>query len=273
MAITIPLATERRISVDGLSLYTRRRPGRAQPPLLLLHGIGGSLTSWAPLLSPLSDRDVVMIDAPGMGRSAVPARPLRLWEIADYIAGAIETLGLDRVDVLGYSLGGMVAQELARRHPALIGKLALVATMMGIGSRQPPSLKIHRVLMSTRRYRDPECAVRDLPLLAGGRTARDPETLASLIATRALHPPSELGYRYQQWAVIGWSSRRWLRDLQMPTLVLHGDDDPVVHVVNGQLIAERIPDATLEVLADAGHMLLFDEPDKAAEILERFLDH
>jgi pimeloyl-ACP methyl ester carboxylesterase len=72
---------------------------------------------------------------------------------------------------------------------------------------------------------------------------------------------------------MGWSSRNWLRDLGMPTLVIHGDDDPVVNVVNGQMLAERIPGATLQVVADAGHMLLFDEPEKVAAILERFLAH
>src|SRR4051794_8671753 len=116
MPSTRESADDRPIEVRGLRLYTRRRPGRAQPPLLLLHGIGGSLTSWAPLLSALEHRDVVMIDAPGVGRSSLPWRPLRLPEIADYIADALHTLALDRVDVLGHSLGGMVAQELARRH-------------------------------------------------------------------------------------------------------------------------------------------------------------
>src|SRR3954454_4557242 len=129
-------AEDRPIEVRGLRLYTRRRPGPAQPPLLLLHGIGGSITSWAPLLSALVNRDVVMIDAPGVGRSSLPWRPLRLPEIADYAAEALRTLELDRVDVLGHSLGGMVAQELARRHPDRVRKLALVATMMGIGSRR-----------------------------------------------------------------------------------------------------------------------------------------
>jgi pimeloyl-ACP methyl ester carboxylesterase len=190
MPVTAPLTTDQRISVDGLNLYTRRRPGRTQPPLLLLHGIGGSLSTWAPLESALDDRDLVMIDAPGVGRSAAPRWPLRLHEIADSIAGAIGILGLERVDLLGFSLGGMVAQEFARRHPDLVERLVLVATMMGIGSRRPPSLKIHRVLMSTRRYHDAECAARDLPVIAGGRTARDPEVLASLIAGRVSHPPS-----------------------------------------------------------------------------------
>src|SRR3954452_19447391 len=271
MASRVSVATDCRINVKGLTLHTRRRPGRAVPPLLLLHGIGGSLTSWSPLLSALRNRDVVMIDAPGVGQSGVPWRPLRISGIADYMAGAVRSLDLERVDVLGFSLGGMVAQELARRHPELVRRLALVSTMMGVGSKNPPSLKVHRALLSTRRYRDPKCAEHDLPLLAGGRTARDPEVLATLMASRMTHPPSELGYRYQQWAAMGWSSRNWLRDLHAPTLVLHGDDDPVVHVVNGQMLAERIPGATLEVVADAGHMLLFDESDKAATILERFL--
>src|SRR4051794_15916091 len=107
------VTSDRPVLVGGLRLHTQRRRGSATPPLLLLHGIGGSLDSWRPLLAALPDRDIVMIDCPGAGRSDVPWHPIPISTIADYVAGAIQQLGImRRVDVLGYSLGGMVAQEL-----------------------------------------------------------------------------------------------------------------------------------------------------------------
>ena len=265
--------TDRVVMVGGLRLYTQRRDGGTAPPLVLLHGIGGSLDSWAPLLAEMPDRDIVMVDSPGTGRSDVPWLPIPLSSVAAYIVGAIRALGLRRrVDVLGYSLGGMVAQEVARRYPLLVRRLILVSTGMGFYSR-PPSPQVQRALMSPRRYTDPAAAERDVPLLAGGRTARDPAALAEIVAARARHRPSPRGYLYQQLATIGWSSRQWLPDLRMPTLVLQGAEDPVVYVENASMLASRIPNAELEIVPSGGHMMLFDESKKIAAILERFLAH
>jgi pimeloyl-ACP methyl ester carboxylesterase len=256
--------------VNGLRLYTQRRPGTAVPPLLLIHGLGGSLESWRPLLAQMPGRDVVMVDSPGAGRSAVPVLPIRMPAIADRVAGAARALGVEQAHILGYSHGGLVAQEVARRHPALVRRLILVATTMGIPAI-PARPKVQRAMLSTRRHHDPAAAERDISLVAGGRTARDPVVLAAILADRAAHPPSRLGYRYQQLAVIGWSSYLWLPRLQAPTLVLHGEDDPAVPLMNARMLARRIPDAQLETIPGAGHMLLFDEPGRAAPILERFL--
>ena len=266
-----PVATDRAVVVRGLRLHTRRRPGSAKPSLLLLHGIGGSLDSWEPLLAALPDRDILMVDSPGAGRSDVPAHPIFMSVIADYVADVVRQAEIVApVDVLGYSLGGLVAQELARRHPALVRRLVLVSTIMGFHG-PPPKLKVQLALMSPARYTNPAAYERQIPLLAGGRTARDPAALAAIIASRVAHPPSQLGYLYQQLGVIGWSSRGWLSELRTPALVLHGDEDPVVDVVNGRMLADRITDAELEVVPGGGHMLLFDESEKAAAILEPFL--
>lgn len=265
-----PEATDRAVVVNGLRLYTRRRPGTATPPLLLIHGIGGSLESWQPLLDQIPGRDVVMVDSPGAGRSAVPALPIRMPAITDRIAGAARALGVEQADVLGYSLGGLVAQEMARRHPALVRRLVLAGTIMGIPA-MPGRPKVQLALLSTRRHHDRGAAARDIPRLAGGRTARDPDVLAAILDSRDAHAPSWLGYRYQQLAVIGWSSYLWLPRLRVPALVLHGEQDPVVPVLNARMLARRIPDAQLEIVPGAGHMLLFDEPDKAAPLIERFL--
>jgi pimeloyl-ACP methyl ester carboxylesterase len=94
--------TDRIVTVNGLRLFTRRRPGRGEGvPLVLVHGIGGSLESWQPLLAAMPDRDVIMIDTPGAGRSQVPILPFPIAGLADCVAGAVRALRVQRVDVLG----------------------------------------------------------------------------------------------------------------------------------------------------------------------------
>jgi pimeloyl-ACP methyl ester carboxylesterase len=266
-----PEHTDRVVTVRGLEIYTRRRPGPASPPLLLVNGLGGSLTSWQPLLDQLPARDVVMVDTPGAGRSQTPRLPLPVRVLADIVAEATRALGIEKADVLGFSHGGTVVQEIAKRQPALVRRVVLVGTMFGFGARPVPA-RAHRRLLSTKRYRDRATAERDFPLLAGGRTARDPEVLAELLDTRESHPPTPRGYYYQQLALAGWSSWLWLKRLPYPTLVLHGAADPVVPQVNARLLASRIPNAELEIIDGAGHLLLFDDSSTVAPVIERFLD-
>lgn len=269
--MTDHLPSDRAVEVRGLEICTRRRPGPHTPPLLLINGLGGSLTSWDPLLEQLPERDVIMVDSPGAGRSSTPTLPILVPALADVIAEVVGELGVGTVDVLGYSHGGTIAQELARRHPATVRKLILTATMFGLGALPVP-LKAHRTLLSTARFRDRAVMVRDMARLAGGRSAREPELLANLLGTRESHPPSTRGYYYQQLSLIGWSSWLWLGRLRCPTLVLHGAADPVVPQLNARLMAWRIPNARLELVADAGHLLLFDEAATAGRIISEFLD-
>lgn len=268
--LPVPGFIDRRVTVDGMELNTRRRPGPIGPTLLLLHGIGGALEAWRPLLAALPGRDVLMVDAPGAGRSDTPDRPLRMPAVADAMVGAARAVGVTKADVLGFSLGGAVAQEVVHRHPDLVRRLILVATMSGLWLR-PPKASAARALLSTKRYRSAEAAARQYPVLAGGRTARDPEALHRILDERAEHPTTPKGYRFQQLGVMGWTSARWLRTVTAPTLVLLGRDDPVIRVPTGRLLAAMIPHAQLEILPGAGHMLLFDDTRRSAPIVDIFL--
>lgn len=254
----------------GLRVQTRRRRGKAGPPLLLIHGLGGSMDSWRAVLDRMPDRDVIMIDTPGMGRSELPSRPLSVGGIADVFAEAIAQLGVTELDILGYSHGGTVVQEFVHRHPGLVRRVVLVCTVAG-QPWIPPGFRAQRALMSTKRYRSRAAAKRDLPVLAGGRTARDPEVLAEMLADREANVPSKTGYRYLQIAALPWSSHLWLHSIKHEVLVIAGGDDPVVRPINGRILAARLPNARLEVLDDAGHMLLFDESDRSVAVIDGFL--
>jgi poly(3-hydroxyoctanoate) depolymerase len=256
------------VTVDGLRLRVGR--AGAGPPLLLITGIGASIDMWQPLVDRLPGRDVIAFDAPGTGESQRPRRPLRMRELAGVARGLLDALGIERADVLGYSWGGALAQELAHRAPGRVRSLILCATAPGLGG-VPPRPLAALALATPARYYHPRLLALSVPYIAGGRTARDPSVLRSQAGARLRRPPDLLGYAYQLCAAAGWTSLPWLHRLQMPALVLAGDDDPSVPMRNARLLAARLPDATLHVIPGGGHLFLLDQPDDAVPVIQRFL--
>jgi poly(3-hydroxyoctanoate) depolymerase len=247
-----------------------RRSGEG-PPLLLISGLGAAIEMWEPVTTRFRGRELIMFDLPGTGKSSRSRVPLRMRHNARLVTALLDRLGHDRVDVLGYSLGGAVAQELAYRTPSKVRRLILCATTAGAPG-VPPSLLNIALLVSPARYYSTALAERIIPRLAGGRTARDPETLRAGIRRRQAEPPKLLGYALQLSATAGWSSHAWLHRVRHETLILHADDDPLVPIANARTIARKMPNARLQVLQDAGHLFLLDDPDVALGTIEAFLD-
>jgi pimeloyl-ACP methyl ester carboxylesterase len=123
------------VTVGGVDLFVREGRGEGHP-LLLLNGIGSNTDMWGSLEDRLSGvARTIVVDAPGSGRSSTPPLPLSISEIAELVRALIDDLGHEQVDMLGYSFGGLVAQELARRDAARVRRMALVGTACGWGSR------------------------------------------------------------------------------------------------------------------------------------------
>jgi poly(3-hydroxyalkanoate) depolymerase len=256
------------VTVGDQPLRVVRR-GEGQP-LLLINGIGAPAEMWAPLAECLTTRELVAVDLPGVGSSPVSHRPLRIPGLADLVACLLDELRYDRIDVLGYSFGGSVAQELAWRAPDRVGRLVLCASTAGVGSAPPRPLAAMMV-MTPLRYESRTLARWIMPALAGGRTRRDATVLEATLTHRLANPPSRLGYLQQIYAITGWSSHPWLRRVRHRTLIMHGDQDPLVPVVNARLMAKTMPDARLHVLEGAGHLFLVDEPSSVVGELNGFL--
>jgi poly(3-hydroxyoctanoate) depolymerase len=259
---------EESVDVDGVRLRILR--AGEGPPLLLINGIGASADMWAPLVAVLTGREIVAIDLPGSGATPVGPRPMRIRGLARLVAGALDALGHETVDVLGYSFGGIVAQELAWRSPERVGRLVLCATSPGIWCVPPNPLSV-LLMLTPAQLKVRTAPWQTIPLIAGGRTARDPAALDPDVRIRLLAPLSTWGYLSQLYAVSGWTSLPWLWRLRQPTLILHGDDDPLVPVANARWMADLLPDARLSVVPEAGHLLLLDEPDSVVEELTAFL--
>jgi poly(3-hydroxyalkanoate) depolymerase len=244
------------------------RPGDGTP-LLLVNGIGANLEMWEPLRRRLVRRSLA-VDLPGTGGSPTPLVPLSIPDSARLLLQVVDALGVGTVDVLGFSFGGSVAQEIARLAPSRVRRLVLVSTSCGWGS-VPGSPVALAVLSSPLRYYSPAFFKAVAPVVVGGRGARSEQFLDRQARKRAARPPSARGYWYQMWAASSWSSWAWLHTLQQPTLLIAGDRDQVVPSVNARLMAGLLPDSRLRTWSDGGHMLLLDSAAQVAPVVEEFL--
>ena len=244
-------------------------PRPDEVPLLLLNGIGANLEMWEPLRRRLRRRSLA-VDLPGTGGSSTPLLPLTVPDSARLVLEAVDALGVDTVDVLGFSFGGSVAQELARLAPTRVRRLVLVSTSCGWGS-VPGSPLAFAALSSPLRYYSPAFFRSVAPVVVGGRGARSERFLDRQARERAARPPSLRGYWYQLLAASTWCSWPWLHTLRQPTLLIAGDRDQVVPAVNAHLMAGLLPDSRLRTWSDGGHMLLLDSAGQVAPVLEEFL--
>jgi poly(3-hydroxyalkanoate) depolymerase len=252
------------------SLRLRISRSGTGPPLLLINGLGANLEMWKPFAQELRGLEVISFDLPGAGRSETARWPMRMPQLARTVVALLDALDHPTVDVLGYSLGGVIAQEIAHRAPERVGRLVLSATFAGVPS-VPPAPWVAFLMLTPARYYSRRLAKSIVPIIAGGRTARDRGLLHAGLDLRLAQPPSLLGYAQQLWGVSGWSSHLWLRRLRHRTLVLHGDDDPLVPLINARYLAAAIPRGRLHVVKGGGHLFLFDDPLTAVAPVQSFL--
>ena len=206
-------------------------------PLLLLTGIGASLDLSAPFEHALNAHGVQTIaaDAPGTGASARYRRPRRMPGLARTIELMLDALEYEQVDVLGVSFGGILAQQLTHQAPARVRRLVLAATGAGVAGLGgvPGSPRAILALATPRRYRSADYFRRIAGALYGGQARRDPDALLRGSIAPFSEPPSVRGYLDQLYAISFWTGLPWLWRLSQPTLVLAGDDDPIVPAING----------------------------------------
>jgi pimeloyl-ACP methyl ester carboxylesterase len=236
----------------------------------MIMGIGGNLRMWEPLVEQLTGRTLIMFDFPGTGRSGPSWLPPTMGNNALLVRMLIRKLGYQRLDVLGYSWGGVLAQHLAIQHPNVVRRLVLTSTTVGLGGR-PGGPRVLVRMMTPRRYYSASYFTKIAPTLYGGRYRRENSMIEGEVKRRTSRPPSLIGYTAQMAALAGYSTLPFLRLLSAPTLVLSGDDDPIVPTSNATLIAARIPNATLRILPDEGHLVLMDSPRIVAPIIDEFL--
>jgi poly(3-hydroxyalkanoate) depolymerase len=263
----------RSLVVGGRRLRVSVRPGSKRrngtTPLLLINGIGASLELLEPFVRELDPAlDVIRFDPPGVGGSGPVPAPYRFGGLCTLIAALLTELGYPQADVLGISWGGGVAQHFALHQRARCRRLVLVATATGaLMVPAKPSVLAHMV--TPRRYLDRDYVQRVAGELYGGSARHD----ATEIAT-AMHDGnrvgSPLGYLYQLTAGAGWTSLPFLPLLRQPTLIMAGDDDPIIPLANARLMHRLIPRSRLHIY-HGGHLGLVTEAAGLAPVVDGFL--
>ena len=260
------------LAVGGRSLRVSIREGTpGWTPLLLCNGIGASLELFQPFVDVLDPRrPVIRFDMPGVGGSPAPVVPYHLITLPSLLAGLLDQLGYEQADVLGISWGGGLAQQFALSRPDRVRRLVLVATAPG-ALMVPAHPRVLLRMLTPRRHRNPGYAASIAGELYGGSARTDPALARDLLhaTTTRLGPPR--GYYYQLISMLGWTSLPWLPKLRPPTLILAGDDDPIIPVVNARIMRWLIPRSRLHVY-HGGHLELAADPERLAAAVEAFLD-
>ena len=238
--------------------------GVRELPVLVFNGIGMNLELLDPLARAMHPRPVLCFDMPGIGKSPDPVVPYNAVSMALTSAALLDRLKIARVDVLGISWGGGIAQQFALQHRARIGKLVLAATSAGM-LMAPGSLPAVARLADPAEWTMGKALQRNLALLYNGGGTGDPVSL------NAATPPSPSGFVYQLAALAGWSSVPLLPLLDVPTLIMAGDEDQVVPPVNSQFLHALIPGSKLRLISGGGHLFPFSHRDAFLREFDRFL--
>jgi pimeloyl-ACP methyl ester carboxylesterase len=249
---------DRKISLWGLRLFVRESGGGY--PLLMINGAGANVEMWGSAQERLAAvARTITFDAPGTGRSRTSPVVLTHPRYAKIICRLLDYLGVERCDVLGYSLGGTIAQQLARTAPDRVRRVALVGTSCGWGAVPPGgrAMIAHYSRFAFDYAND---------LLDGVARDRDSETLSSQADARRRYPPTITGCAQQCLTGATWSSLHWVSTLRAPTLVIAGERDRLVPPANALLLARHLPCGRCHVLAGEGHLMLQD-PDSSAHAL------
>ena len=260
------------IDAGNVSLNYER--GGEGPPLLMIMGLSGSLLHWgAPFMNALrNDFETIAFDNRGVGQSSRVEAPFSIADLAADTAGLMAALDLDSAHVLGISMGGMVAQELALAHPARIRTLTLGCTYCGgPGNTLPPQREVGAAVMSGDRERALRATWEINVSASFAQNAQAYAAFRAIGEERAVAIPVMME---QLSAITRHDTSARLRSLTMPTLVVHGTEDRIIPVENGHKVAGLIPDARLEILQDIGHLFFWELPERSAELVhEHALTH
>ena len=257
-----------KIAVRGTELYYER--AGSGEPLLLIQGMSGTHVSWGePFRSALEEGfDVVAFDNRGIGLSERISEPFTIAEMAEDTAELLERLEIESAHVVGISMGGMIAQELALAHPQRLRSLTLGCTYCGgEGSRLMPQENVEKLAgaMASGNRDEAIRASYEINLSPSFRADEDAYAVFHEMATSV--PAAKQVIELQAQAIFGHDTSDRLGEIATPTRIIHGTVDGVLPFPTGEQIAALMPPARFEVLEDVGHMFWWEQPERAAELL------
>jgi pimeloyl-ACP methyl ester carboxylesterase len=263
-----PLLRRRRSVPAGLNWYD----GGTGPALLLLNGWTASGAAWPrDLVRRLGEHfRVIRIDNRGSGWSRATPMPFTMNDLADDAFAVLGRSGVESATVLGFSMGGMIAQALASRHPEVVERLVLVGTSPPAPAAIPADEETTWRLFRRRRPEQPLGEyLTELWDAASGidPNGSQPPFVGELVEQLMLHPTTRAGAMAQARAAACWHRPRQLRRIHAPTVVVHGRQDILRPVGNGMRLARLIPYAEYVELPEVGHLVPFEAPDVLFDLL------
>ena len=265
------------VRVDGVSFAYRRFGRPAGFPLVLLQHFRGNLDNWDPALTDAlaAEREIVLVDYPGVGSSTgMPGSSIA--ETTGRMIAFVAALGLDRIDLLGFSIGGFVAQEIALVRPTLVRRLILAAT----GPKGAPGMHGWRedIAAAARGESKPENLLYIMFAHTDTSQARGKEFVGRFLERQENRdaPTSDAARDAQYDAICEWgipdhSALQRLTGIESPTLIVQGDNDLMIPTKLSHLMAGLIPDARIRIYPDAAHGFLFQYPAEVATDVSAFL--
>ena len=256
------------IDIAGTDLYYERR-GEGEP-LLLIQGLGGNSLHWGEgFLGGLEDGfELILFDNRGAGRSGPLEGEHTIADLASDALGLLDALKVDSAHVVGISMGGMVAQEIVLSAPERVRTLTLGCTFPGGPEATMTDMAVVGMLAEAVLSGDDERTLRvgyDVMIAA---EYGEQEGAYELYAELARQYPAPVPVLMAQLsAIMGHDTSERLGEIAAPTLVIHGTEDRLLDVANGELIARLIPGARLELLEGSGHMFFWEQPERSAQFV------
>lgn len=262
------IGTERDVWLGCQQIRVNVRAGEGTP-LVLCNGIGVGMEVLDPVVAALDpSATVIRFDAPGSGGSPASLVPYRFPYLAQLLGSLLTRLGYGTVDVLGFSWGGALAQQFAFQSPRRCRRLVLVATATG-AIMAPAAPRVLARMLSRRRFTDPDYAAAIAADMYGGAVRRDADSVAHLMRQQ-LHAGSAIGYSQQLFATWGWTSLPALRLIRQQTLLIAGEDDPIIPTINARAMHRLLPHSRL-LLHPGGHIDLLLNASELVPVVTTFL--
>jgi pimeloyl-ACP methyl ester carboxylesterase len=246
-------------------------------PLLLIMGWTASSEDWDPqLLKDLSRfYRVIVFDNRGTGRSDKPDVEYSIGMMTDDVVGLLEAINIQKAHVLGFSMGGMIAQELALRHPEKVSSLILCGTSCGglnsVQLKQETQRAVSTIMNPPPEMKMNEMMMLFMRLIYTTRYIQENKEDIIKAWMSMKYPTPPYVHKRQFQAILDYDSYDQLPDLGVPTLVLTGEEDVMIPPENSGILADRIPDAQLHTFKGAAHMFLEEVREQAASVILNFL--
>ncbi len=244
-------------------------------PLVLIGGTNHHLHKYPPQFIEMMSKQfkLILFENRGSGRTDQPDVRYTHKMMANDTAGLMDALKIEKAHVLGSSLGGMIAQELALKYPEKVNKLVLCCTSCGARNSVPPSPKVLRIYMqSTEGMTEEELVRRGLPtFFPKDYIKNNPDLIDDYVRRSLLIPQNQIGLKRQMAMISSGNTFKRLENISVPTLIVHGKKDIILPPKNAEILAERIPGSNILYLKNSGHLLFSIETELLIRELIKFL--